>query len=150
MRVEIDQSGKIEDTNKPTVVCFSNSESRSILIKAKDKQQLQQIFRKAGKPKMFVVQTFSCLIYQLLKDSLLKIDQMVIDREYPGYENLIKSYLVQLAKADSKNLFSDVIHFTEIGRKSPAHLKAYQAYRKKKADEKAEAEDILGLVLKLK
>lgn len=150
MRVEIDQSGKIEATNKPTVVCFSNSESKSILIKRRGKRQLQEIFRKAGKPRMFVIQTFSCLIYLLLKDFLPKISQIVIDREYPGYENLIKSYLVQLAKSDSKTLFSDMIHFTEIGRKSRAHLKAYQDYRKKKANWEAEAEDILGLVLRLK
>lgn len=150
MKVEIDQSGKIKATNKPTVVGFSNSESGSILIKGKDKRQLQQIFRKAGKPRMFVIQTFSCLIYLLLKDFLLKISQMVIDREYPGYENLIKSYLVQLAKSDSKTLFSDTVHFTEIGRKSRAHLKAYQDYRKKKADTRVGTEDILGLVLRLK
>lgn len=150
MRVEVDQSGKIESTNKPTIVCFSDSESKSILIKAKDKRQLQQIFRKAGKPKMFVVQTFSCLIYWLLKDFLSKVDQVIIDREYPGYENLIKSYLVQLAKHDSKDFSSDKIYFAEIGRKSPAHLKAYQDYRRKKADIKIEAEDILGLVLRLK
>ena len=150
MKIEIDQSGKIEATNKPTVVCFSNSESKSILIKGRDKQQLQQIFRKAGKPRMFVIQTFSCLVYLLVKESLPEVTQLVIDREYPGYEKLIKSYLVQLTKSDSKPLFSDMIYFTEIGRKSPAHLKAYQSYRKKKAEMRVEAEDILGLVLKLK
>jgi len=56
----------------------------------------------------------------------------------------------QLAKQDSKSFSPDKIYFAEIGRKSHAHLKAYQAYQRKKADIQIEAEDILGLVLRLK
>jgi hypothetical protein len=32
MKIEIDQSGKIEDTHKPTVVAFSNEESGTLII----------------------------------------------------------------------------------------------------------------------
>lgn len=150
MRVEVDQSGKIEATNKPTVVCFSDGESQTLLIEAKDKQQLQRIFCEAGKPKMFVIQTFSYLLYLLLKKSLPQITQIIVDREYQGYENLIKSYLIQVARSDSIKLFPDEISFAEIGRKSPAHLKAYQSYQTRKTDGKVKAEVILGLVLRLK
>ena len=41
MKIEIDQSGKVEETNKPTVIGFSNSLQRTILITAKEKQKLQ-------------------------------------------------------------------------------------------------------------
>lgn len=149
MRYQIDQSGKIEKTNRLTVICFSNRKCHTLLILAKDKQYLQKIFRKTGKPKMFIIQTFACLVYLLLKEELPKINQIIIDREYPGYEGLIKHYLLQLIRQDLRNFPSEKIEFAEIGRRSFAHLRAYQAYRSKKADRKIKAEDILGLILKL-
>jgi len=48
MVYEIDQSGKIEDTSKDTVLCISNGYYLSVKLKAKTKRQLQKIFRKNG------------------------------------------------------------------------------------------------------
>ncbi|MCX6810253.1 MAG: hypothetical protein NTY30_00740 [Candidatus Berkelbacteria bacterium] len=52
MKIEIDQSGKIEETGKPTVIAFSNGKSASIIISAKDKKLVQTVFRKIGQPKI--------------------------------------------------------------------------------------------------
>lgn len=38
MQIEIDQSGKIEDTRKDTVLAFSNGKNYSILIPAEVKR----------------------------------------------------------------------------------------------------------------
>lgn len=66
MVIEIDQSEKIEYTHKNTVVAFSNGISGSIIIKSKEKRKIQEIFRKAGKPKIFVYDLFAALIFILL------------------------------------------------------------------------------------
>ena len=54
MRIEIDQSGKIENTNKNTIIAFSNNKFKSIFISAKDKREIQKFFRRIGKPRIFV------------------------------------------------------------------------------------------------
>ena len=73
MIIEIDQSGKIENTSKNTVIAFSNEIFGSILVKAKDKREIQKIFRKIGKPRIFVYRLFAILIFLLIKNHLKKI-----------------------------------------------------------------------------
>ena len=68
MRIEIDQSGKIELTSKPTVVGFANDKCKSIIILAKDKQRLLQRYYKISKPLVYRYQIFALLIFLLLKD----------------------------------------------------------------------------------
>ena len=70
MRIEIDQSGKIENTNKPTVVGFSNKESGIVLITPKDKKAIQKYFRDIGKPKLFIYITFVALVFYLIKNHI--------------------------------------------------------------------------------
>ena len=94
MNIEIDQSGKVENTSKNTIIAFSNDIFGSIFITAKDKREIQKIFRKIGKSRIFVYRLFSILIFLLIKDHLKRIDQIIIDEEYPGKENLIKNYLI--------------------------------------------------------
>ena len=38
MRIEIDQSGKVENTNKPTVIAFSGKKEKFVIIFAGEKQ----------------------------------------------------------------------------------------------------------------
>lgn len=49
MKIEIDQSGRVEYTNKPTVIGFSNHKNKTIIIFATEKQKLQRYFRKINK-----------------------------------------------------------------------------------------------------
>lgn len=146
MRIEIDQSGKLEDTHKPTVVSFSNGKNRSIIIFATEKQRLQRYFRKIGKPTVYVYVTFALLIYILVK-SEKKIVQIIIDREYPGQEPLIKSYLLTFFRERTKiNIDKKSVVFQLITKNSNAHLIALDCYRNKKANIKITANEIVRLI----
>ncbi len=140
MRIEIDQSGKLEDTHKPTVVGFSNSTSKTVIILATEKQKLQKFFRNIGKPNVYRYKTFAIMIFLLLEHKHLS--QIIIDTEYVGQEAVIKNYLLELFRKTRKNLLKNVIIFKQIGKKSQAHIVSYNAYRTKKADLKICAKDI--------
>ncbi len=144
MRIEIDQSGKIEDTHKPTVIGFSNSDRKTIIILATEKQKLQKYFRKINKPHIFKYKVFAILIYLLLKSEHLH--QIIIDTEYLGKDNLIKSYILDLLRKNRRNFDKREIIFKSIGKKSRAHILVYSAYRLKKADIRVRAKDIYKFV----
>ena len=65
MKIEVDQSIKIENTEKDTVVAFSNGVYGSIIISAKDKREIQEVFRKTGKRMIFAYKLFAILIFIL-------------------------------------------------------------------------------------
>ena len=148
MRYQIDQSGKIEQTSKITVIAISNSKQASIILKAKDKRDLQNIYRQAGKPKVFAIQVFSALTYLLLEKAKIEIGMVYIDKEYPGHESIIQSYITQLIKKRGKiNLEPENIRFTLVGKTSNVHLYGYKKFKQNKADFKVTKEDILAMIL---
>jgi hypothetical protein len=145
---QIDQSGKIEQTNKNTVIALSNSIQLSVILKAKEKRAIQSIYRVAGKPKIFSVQVFAALTYLLIEKSGTFGGIIYIDKEYPGYEDVIKSYIVQLSrKVGKNNLDPDSIRFIQVGKTSKAHLFGYKHYKKGIGDFIIRKEDVLALVL---
>lgn len=149
MIIEIDQSGKIENTNRNTIIAFSNNVFGSILITGKDKREIQEIFREAGKPKVFVYRLFAILIFILIKKHIKKIDQIIIDLEYPGKSNLIKNYLLQEIKKERTDFSSGDITFKRIGRKSKAHSIAYLTFKERmRPDIIAKKKDILNFIVK--
>ena len=130
MRIEIDQSGKIENTNRKTIVAFSNHKNGVLVVTAKDKKAIQKYFRKIGKPKLFIHITFITLIYLLIRKQIKSHDQIVIDREYPGYEKLIIRILKILLK-DNDSIEGISVSTAQIGRKSPAHDLAWKELQKR-------------------
>lgn len=149
MIIEVDQSGKIENTNKNTIIAFSNEIFGSILILAKDKREIQKIFRKIGKPRIFVYKLFAILIFLLVKKHLKKIDQIIIDEEYPGKSILIKDYLLREIRKVRPNFSKENISFRTVGKKSKAHYLAYGvAIGKKLADKTVSVKEILRFVVK--
>ncbi|MBU2545254.1 hypothetical protein KKC65_02280 [Patescibacteria group bacterium] len=149
MIIEIDQSGKIENTNRNTIIAFSNSISKSIFIAGKDKREIQDIFREAEKPKVFVYRLFAILIFILIKKYIKQIDQIIIDLEYPGKSSLIKNYLSQEIRKIRPNFSSEDIIFRRIGKKSEAHNIAYLTFKKRiKPNIVAGKGDILNFVIK--
>lgn len=149
MKIEIDQSLKIERTDKNTVVAFSNHISASILIKAKEKREIQKIFRQDGKPDMFVYKTFAILVFLLIKEHLKKINEIIIDKEYPGKDNLIKSFLMREIKKVRPEFSPQAIIFKQIGKKSQAHFVAHGVIaNKKQPDKVVGVKEILKFLIK--
>jgi len=124
MKVEIDQSGRIEETNRDTIIAFSNEKQFSVQIPAKVKRQLLEAFRRWGKPKTFKYRTFALGVSILLQKSGISAKNLslIIDNEYPGHENSIKDII--RSKFDPKI----EIDFESIGKKSKAHYAAYGAF----------------------
>lgn len=147
MKIYIDQSWKIEDTNKQTVIAYSNltgTKNKSITISASDKKEVQKIFRRAGKPDIFIYKTFAILIFLLIKNDLKSIDEIIIDMEYVSREPVIKKFLLELIRRNGRKFESEKISFTQIGKKNPAHNAAISVFRKrKKPNIKANYKDIL-------
>jgi len=134
MKIEIDQNGKIENTSKHTYLAFSNKKSCIIKLTGKTKRQLQEIFRRRGNPRLFVYRVFACLIFVLIKHHLKKIQIIIIDKEYPGKEYLIKDILLEQIR--KHNLKEPEIKFANIGKHSKAHYLANGAANNKIKPEK--------------
>jgi len=131
MRVEIDQSGRIEETNRDTVIAFSNGERFSIRISAKVKRQLLEVFRQRGKPKVFKHKVFALGVVLLLHKSKIspKNLSLIIDHEYPGHENSIKDIIWSRFNSEVE------IDFESVGKNSPAHEIAYYTYKKERKED---------------
>lgn len=126
MKIEIDQSGRIEYTSASTVI--ADSVGNSILLKSVDKQYIQKVFRSVGKPKRFVIETFSFLVAVIILKSYAEGNLYVIDTEYPGKDNDIKTYLFRFLTRLNCTLTGDSVSFAQIGKKSKAHEVAYGHY----------------------
>lgn len=130
MKIYIDQSGKIEQTNKPTVLAFSNGIRNAILIPTKIKRQLQGIYRRGGRQRIFIYKTFAIGVFFLIEKYLARIDEVVIDIEYPGKEILIREIILSNIKKRKFRRFPE-INFSKIGRKSKAHDLAWKVFKRK-------------------
>ncbi|MBM3135442.1 MAG: hypothetical protein FJZ89_09230, partial [Chloroflexi bacterium] len=92
MHIAVDQSGKIEQTDKATALAFSNGISYAVLIPARVKRKAITILRATGRRgKSVYISLFAAALYQLLKDHLDKIegasrvwDMFWLELERPG------------------------------------------------------------------
>lgn len=121
MQCQIDQSGKIEKTNKDTVLCLSNDNWDAVVIKAKTKRQVQEIFRRNGQNRNFVLFIFSAGLTILISRNI-DIFDILIDREYFGKESIIKNVILEMLKMKER---APKIYFGNIGKKAMAHHRAY-------------------------
>lgn len=138
---EIDMSIKIEDTNRDTVLAIANEKYYTILIPRQVKRKLQELFRKKGKPRLFIYRTFSAGIVLLLKDHINEGSAVVIDKEYSGKERLLRSMIYEMFSRFFD--FVPQINFDTIGKHSSAHGVAYQVTKgKQKPDRVAHYREI--------
>lgn len=94
MRVEVDQSGKMEVLTVDTVLAFSDGISASILVPATVKREAHKQLKARGvKRKMIIVRMFAAGLFLLLVDHLESIETMVIDVEYEGWDAEIRSVI---------------------------------------------------------
>lgn len=139
---QIDQSGKIEDTAKNTVLAFANSSIGAVIITKKEKRKLQDYFRRVGMPTLYVYVTFTTLLFILIKK--IPHTTWIIDREYPGHERMIEA-MFSILSQDKHNF-----HWKLIGKSSPAHDIAYKVYAKKiTIARKVNAEEVWKIAQKI-
>lgn len=130
MEIQTDQSNKIEHTNKDTIIGLSNGTTFTVLISSKVKRQLQEEFRKQGRPRLFVYRTFIAGVVLALKYAKLNnISKIIIDEEYFGKNNLLKSIFLEMWSRFFTNI--PEIIFERITRKSNAHNISYLTMRGK-------------------
>jgi len=143
MIYQIDQSGKIEQTSKNTVIACTNGTNTTILLKKSEKRRLQKDFKDMGVPKLFIPLTFAVLI-ALLINRVKPTHKVIVDREYTGYEKFIgekiADYLNHLGMKNQPNVL-----FSHVGKLSRAHKLAFiVAVGKKKSDLVITEKVILG------
>ncbi|MCC6300803.1 MAG: hypothetical protein IT314_16075 [Anaerolineales bacterium] len=146
MKVEVDQSGKIGDTKVPTVLAFSNGKRYAILIPAKVKRESILHFRKKRKMETrLYIQLFAVGLYLLLKRDIKRLEQIVIDFEYPGHEPKIKEHLINLFQRAGIKVSPAKIQFDFVRKKSNAHKLAIETFNGKvKPNLVIHLEDVLG------
>ena len=137
MRVEVDQSGRFENTSQDTVVAFSNGECFSILIPARVKRACIERMRRRGiKPPRTQVLLFATALYLLLKEHIHHIDLVEIDQEYVGHEHLINQHVRNLFARAGVRVYQDKFRFVLVGKKSPAHKVAIETFRGRRQPDK--------------
>lgn len=147
MIIEIDQSGRVEYTNKPTVIAGYNKKwQKAVIIPAKDKRQLQKIFRQVDQPRLFNSKVFASLIYYLIEKDYRQITTLVIDREYTGHEIYIKNQIKAILMGQGRDPSKISIIFKEIGKTSLAHKIAITEYRKRDKAQLITTKDILKVI----
>ena len=143
MRIEIDQSGKVEDTSRKTVVALTNSKKFTVLINTREKRKLQEKFRLIGQPKIFVYYVFATLLYLVIKYSGNLKNKIYIDIEYTGQTKIIEKILFDLV---GEKL---LIEWIKVGKQSKSHDLGYKVFvGKLKADKVIEAKFIENLINK--
>jgi hypothetical protein len=145
MPLYIDQSGKIEDTARDTVLCLSNATWHAVAIKAATKRHLQELFRRNGQIRNFILFTFCAGLALLLKKAKPQ-SKVSIDEEYSGKNAIIKNILQSMLASLKSSIHID---FTHVGKQSPAHFIAGEiAKGRKRATWVLEADQLLRQIKK--
>lgn len=126
MRIEIDQSGKVENISVSTVV--GDSLGNFFAIRSIDKIRLQSLYRQTGRPKMFVREVFSLMVALTIQSSYTSFHTYNVDIEYPGKSDEIKNLILMFSKRLGCKINTDQIHFALIGKKSIAHKTVHDRF----------------------
>jgi len=149
MIIEVDQSIKIERTNQDTTIGLATKDKEfSVLISRQIKRQIQTLFRRAGKPRLFVYRTFVAAVVLSIKHSGWKnITDVTIDIEYKGNERQLRSIFLEMWSRVEDEVPD--ISFREIGKRSRAHYACYSVtIGKKEPDKKLTIGELKRLSLK--
>jgi hypothetical protein len=133
MQAEVDQSGKVEGTQKSTVLALAGDKiSYSIRISARAKRaiiaELMRIKPDRSR-RMQTMLTFATLLYLLLRDNLRYVTGATIDTEYSGHSPTIKEHILNLFQRHGAAISPEILSFHQIGKKSPAHHLAISVFR---------------------
>lgn len=129
MRMEVDQSGKIEQTNLDTAVALTNGTSFTIFIDKREKRIVERALRKKNKFQVQSPLIFAVVLAITIFES--KIEKLIlIDTEYPSYDKLIKEKIIEvLTEMKAKNI--PTIKFGFVGKESKSDYLASKTRLKK-------------------
>src|SRR5215212_5215092 len=128
--VEVDQSGKIEDTKEDTVLALSNGMHWSILIPATVKRSCITKLRSRGEHgKKFYLRLFAIALYFLLQDHIEHLSHAIIDIEYTGKDAQIKRFVMNLLQRSGRKVQAGQLRFMLVGKQSAAHALAWDTLR---------------------
>ncbi len=148
MHIEVDQSGRIGILTQDSALGFSNAVEYGIFIPRREKRRIFDVlrvrYRELRNPEFRI---FAAAVFLLLRDYLDRIAHITIDLEYPGHEAAIKGMLLRHIRRIRPNFDKRQISFQSIGRKSPAHYKAYGIFSgKQPPDQTIRAEELLSVL----
>lgn len=150
MRIEIDQSVRIDNTQKDTILAFSNRINKSVRIPVKVKRKCLKILRDRGiAPKNIYLKLFAAGLFILIRNHINQISTLVIDTEFSDRQSqqFIKMTLFKKLQSTDSRIMLDDITFRRIGKESEAHKKAYNTHKGKViADYKVKTKELLELV----
>jgi len=130
--VEIDQSGRIDQTDRPTVLALADGTSYSIYLSSKTKREclirLREQHRFQSSKKLYVL-LFATLLYFLLIDKIAELDLAIVDTELLGLDAQIKEHTINLLRRKGVSVYPDMLTFRQIGKNSPAHHLAWRVFR---------------------
>lgn len=127
MRIEVDQSGKIEQLNRDTYIAFSDDEQYCIKLPKEIKQQI--VYEYKNKVKQIISKLFAICIFYCVKEYVRKKELITVDLEYSGWEAFIKRDLVSLIKSKYPDFDKDIIRFGIITKESKAHKLAFKTFK---------------------
>lgn len=127
MRVEVDQSGRVEDLTMNTVVGLSNDHTSSVFVSAGTKREIVKFLKSKISSSDYAPLFFSILIFFLLREEKLKT--VLVDEEYTGKDEYI-SGIVKGFFENSKKHCPEII-FGRIGKHSRAHALVIGIHRTK-------------------
>ncbi len=145
MKIEIDQSGKIEQTELDTVIALSNKIKYTLILRRRSKRTLQSFFRQKGQPRVFIYRTFAALIAIVL--SKVKSDtKIIIDSEYLSHKGILKEQIKHYMKSITGKTVGN-FDFGFVGKNSNAHkLAGKVANRIIKADKIVSIEEVFKII----
>jgi len=146
--MEVDQSIKIGDLSRATVLAYSDHIHLTVLIPAQVKRSLMEQLRARGKSKIrATVQIFAIALFLLLKETAPQIGVVVIDTEYTGYEPDIEGMLLNYLREIEPGFDKGRLVFRQVGKSSPAHKRAISTHRGEvKPDKVLKLEDFLAVL----
>lgn len=132
MRIKVDQSGKVENTQTDTVLAFSNGRRYSIVVPAALKREWFRRKGWEGKSKRASYLTlFSAGLFLLLRRFVNKNITIVIDKEYPGYDLQIRLNLLNYFEKRKIPISKEQITFDFVGRGCAAHELANAVFKER-------------------
>ena len=146
MRIEVDQSGKIEMLSQDTIIACSNDNQYSIKIPKKIKQGIYYNYK--NKISQLKYKLFCIGIYYCIERFLTKTKLIIIDDEYRGRNNLVKSVLISYIGKEYENFDEKLIKFSLITKNSKAHHVAIETFREEHRPNDVLAEKQIWRLLK--